>query len=62
MPHDITHHPDALKCFCVWWVKTPNGIEEKGRKKWNASMWEDYKNASPEDRKYLIAKWGEPIK
>lgn len=61
-PHDITHHPDALKCFCVWWVRTPNGIEEKGKKLWTASMWEDYNNASLEDKAYLISKWGEPTR
>ena len=27
---------------------------------WDASMWEDYYNASPEEREYLTQKWGKP--
>lgn len=27
---------------------------------WDASMWEDYDNASPAEREYLIKKWGKP--
>lgn len=34
--------------------------EARGRRtKWTKSMIEDYNNASPEDKKYLIEKWGE---
>ena len=37
---------------------------EAGRKAggavWDDSMWEDYNNAGPEEREYLIKKWGEP--
>jgi phage terminase large subunit len=27
---------------------------------WSESMWEDYRRASEDDRRYLISKWGEP--
>lgn len=27
---------------------------------WTESMWEDYQNASDDERKYLISKWGNP--
>ena len=27
---------------------------------WDDSMWEDYQNAGPEQRAYLIQKWGKP--
>jgi hypothetical protein len=27
---------------------------------WHSSMWEDYDRASPEERAYLIQKWGKP--
>ena len=29
--------------------------------KWHPSMWDDYYNASPEEREYLVKKWGEPL-
>ena len=29
---------------------------------WSETMWEDYYNASEEDKKYLLKKWGEPRK
>jgi phage terminase large subunit len=28
--------------------------------KWSESQWEDYENASPEQREYLIKIWGNP--
>lgn len=61
-PHNITHLPDALRGFCVWWVRKPKDEAKGLRKLWNRSMWEDYKNASAEDKAYLIRKWGEPTK
>lgn len=33
---------------------------EKEKRKWTASMWEDYENASPLQREQLIRKWGKP--
>ena len=33
---------------------------ETGGAEWDASMWEDYDNASPAEREYLIKKWGRP--
>ena len=27
---------------------------------WDDSMWEDYRNAGPEEQQYLIQKWGKP--
>ena len=33
---------------------------EEARVEWDESMWEDYDNASPEIRAYLIKKWGRP--
>lgn len=59
-PHDLTHSVDSLRCFCVWWVRKPNPQDDVNRKRWNKSMWEDYNNASAEDKAYLRQKWGEP--
>ena len=33
---------------------------ERKRVKWHPSQWEDYDRASPEEREYLIKKWGRP--
>jgi len=59
-PHEYTHQPDALRYYCIYW--THGGHEKKAdnRKKWRKDQWEDYKNASAADRKYLISIWGEP--
>lgn len=35
-------------------------VPETGGAEWDASMWEDYDNASPAEREYLIKKWGKP--
>lgn len=35
-------------------------MPEEKTVKWNKSMWEDYENASENERKYLIKKWGKP--
>lgn len=40
---------------------TVAGITEKGVK-WSRDMWEDYYRASPEEKQYLIKKWGKPRK
>lgn len=34
--------------------------EEVQTRKWTASMWEDYENASPAERELLRKKWGNP--
>jgi hypothetical protein len=30
--------------------------------RWTKDMWEDYRGASREEKKYLIEKWGKPSK
>ena len=60
-PHDLTHDPDSLRAFCVWWSSAASVSEEDRRKKWPEDRLEDYYNASPEDRAYLIKRYGEPI-
>lgn len=60
-PHDLTHSPDALRCFCIWWTLAADFDIGGNRKKWTADMWEDYNNASDTDKQYLIKKYGEPV-
>lgn len=57
-PHDLTHDVDSLRCFCIYYIRSPK-VELKERKlNWHRSLFEDYRNASKEDREYLMAKYG----
>jgi len=58
-PHDITHAPDALRYFAVFFTK-PCKREEEMRLPWTADMHEDFRHASPEERKMLLRAWGRP--
>lgn len=59
-PHDITHAPDALRGFAIFYTRP---AYEGGviKRKWTADMWEDYLAADETERKYLKKKYGEPI-
>lgn len=59
-PHNLTHFPDALRYFCVWWTAPAKKPKNIRRRQWTADMYEDYRNASAADRKMLIEKWGNP--
>lgn len=59
-PHDLTHDPDSLRCFCVWYSAPADRNGTGARKKWTDDMWEDYWNADEKGKQYLIEKYGEP--
>ena len=59
-PHEITHAPDALRGFAIYWVRPNEPKEEEGVRTWTADMWQDYYNASPEQRDYILKKYGKP--
>lgn len=58
-PHEITHAPDALRGFAIFYTRP---AEEKPRIKmvWTHDMWEDYTAADDSGKKYLKQKYGEP--
>ena len=58
-PHDITHAPDALRGFAIFYTR-PAEVKGVIRCKWTADMWEDYISADDSGRKYLKNKYGEP--
>ena len=59
-PHEITHAPDALRGFAIFYAK-PAPPETKPRYAvWTKDMWEDFGSASDEEKKYLKQKYGEP--
>lgn len=61
-PHDLTHDPDSLRYFCVWWTTAAKPDRSSRKKKWRADMLEDYDNADAETRAKMISLYGEPIR
>ena len=59
-PHELTHAPDALRGFCIYWT-TAAEKPQAGKVKWTPDQWEDYQGASEAGRAYLIEKWGNPF-
>lgn len=59
-PHELTHAPDALRGFCVYWTVSAKTPRQK-RAVWPADLWEDYHNADERGRAYLISKYGDPF-
>ena len=60
-PHEITHAPDALRGFAIFYAR-PKPLEKTvSRVLWSYDMWEDYNAASDEEKKYLKRKYGEPM-
>lgn len=58
-PHELTHAPDALRYFAIYWTQPPRPEQPK-RVKYRKDLLEDYLNASPEERQIIIKKYGEP--
>ncbi len=59
-PHEITHRPDALRYFSVFWWRPGEEADRSRRTVWTQDMWEDYYNASESGKEYLIRKYGKP--
>ena len=60
-PHAITHAPDALRGFAITYTHPAVRSEEKRKTRWSEDMWEDYRRADRETRRYLKEKYGEPL-
>lgn len=58
-PHEITHAPDALRGFAIYYTR-PNEQTNVRRCNWTIDMWEDYNSADRLGREYLKKKYGEP--
>lgn len=59
-PHEITHAPDALRGFCVYWTSAAKRPPEQ-KVRWTRDMMEDYRRAGAAQKAYLIEKWGNPF-
>lgn len=63
--HDDTIMALAIACYCrnsgqVRLSPYENGDNTERNTEWTEDMYEDYRNASFEDRKILIERWGKP--
>ena len=58
-PHEITHAPDALRGFAIFYHR-PAEVKPTVKMVWTADMWEDYLSADDSGKKYLKNKYGEP--
>ena len=59
-PHEITHMPDALRYFAIFWWRPGSAIETARKTVWTKDMYEDYARASESERAYLIKRYGRP--
>ena len=59
-PHDLTHDPDSLRYFCVWWTSAAPVPNSKSKKKWREDLIEDYMNADQKTKERMIELYGEP--
>ncbi len=61
-PHEITHAPDALRGFAIYYARPKSEADSVKRGVvWSQDMWEDYFSAGDEEKKYLKRKYGEPL-
>ncbi len=58
-PHELTHAPDAIRYFAIYWTQPPQP-KARPKVKYRADILEDYRNATEEERKLIIKKYGEP--
>ena len=59
-PHRLTHAPDALRGFAIYYAR-PGPAEERVRqRRWTPDQWEDYEHADPAGREYLLRRYGRP--
>ena len=60
-PHAITHAPDALRGFAITFTHAAKKENASKRRAWQSDLWEDYRHASDEQKRYLKQKYGEPL-
>ena len=56
-PHELTHAPDAIRYFAIYWTSPP-APKKKKKVHYTRDMLEDYYNASEEERKQIIEIYG----
>lgn len=59
-PHELTHYPDALRYFCIWYTNPAEKAAEKRKAVWTEDMLEDYETADAELRARMEERYGKP--
>lgn len=57
-PHELTHGPDAIRGFCVHWIRRASAPAAPPRSDWTKDMLEDYSRATESERRLLLEMWG----
>ena len=59
-PHEITHGPDALRCFATYWTSAPqvDMLPAKTKMKWTEDMLDDYYNGDSRVKERMIELYG----
>lgn len=61
-PHEITHAPDAIRIFALYWISGGDTtyVKKQSRKiEWTEDMIEDYMNGSDYIKEKMVEKYGE---
>lgn len=59
-PHEITHVPDALRYFAVWWATPAKQEKKQTLRKWPQDLIDDYYRATPSERAEMERLYGKP--
>lgn len=57
-PHELTHGPDAIRGWCVYWTRRASIPAAPPRSDWTKDMLEDYSRATESERRLLLEMWG----
>lgn len=57
-PHELTHGPDAIRGWCVYWIRRASAPAAPPRSDWTKDMLEDYSRATESERRLLLEMWG----
>ena len=60
-PHEITHGPDAIRGFCVFWTQNADIRVSRKKASWTKDMLEDYYNTDETGKAYMIERYGNPF-
>lgn len=58
-PHEITHSPDALRYFAIYWTRPAEEAQPK-RVRYHPSILADWKRADADTKRYIEKKYGGP--
>ncbi len=60
-PHELTHAPDAIRYFCIYWTTPADKLTSRRTEEWHKSFQDDYNSAAPNQRDELLKRYGNPF-